>query len=140
MCVSIYFRNQTTKGIWIAKCGGIEPYTIAMDLDLEGTDGKERGEDDTAFEKQNATFALAVSDIVLINMCQESDKGREQASMNPLLKMVFQVVLHSFVPHKMTLLFVIYTKTPFENLEPVVKEDIQKLWDGVPKPKAHNYV
>ncbi|BFG28357.1 hypothetical protein CerSpe_146310 [Prunus speciosa] len=131
-------RNQTTKGIWIAKCVGIEPCTIAMDLDLEGTDGKERGEDDTAFEKRSAIFALAVSDIVLINMCQESDKGLEQAAMNPLLEMVFQVVMHSFVPRKMTLLFVIHTKTPFENLEPVLREDIQKLWDGVPKPQAHN--
>ncbi|PPD78422.1 hypothetical protein GOBAR_DD24649 [Gossypium barbadense] len=45
-------RSQTTKGIWMAKCAGIEPCTI----------------DDTAFEKQSALFALAVSDIVLINM------------------------------------------------------------------------
>ncbi|KAG4990276.1 hypothetical protein JHK87_023733 [Glycine soja] len=59
-------RSQTTKGIWIAKCVGNEPSTIAMDL--EGTDGRERGEDDTAFEKQSALFALAISDIVLINM------------------------------------------------------------------------
>ncbi|PPD74563.1 hypothetical protein GOBAR_DD28526 [Gossypium barbadense] len=36
-------RSQTTKGIWIAHCVGIEPFTIAMDL--EGTDGRERGED-----------------------------------------------------------------------------------------------
>jgi len=36
------FRSQTTKGIWMARCVGIEPFTIAMDL--EGTDGRERGE------------------------------------------------------------------------------------------------
>ena len=42
MCISIYSRSQTTKGVWIAKCVGIEPCTIAMDL--EGTDGRERGE------------------------------------------------------------------------------------------------
>ncbi|THF96852.1 hypothetical protein TEA_022346 [Camellia sinensis var. sinensis] len=59
-------RSQTTKGIWIAKAVGVEPCTIVMDL--EGTDGRERGEDDTTFEKQSALFALAVSDIVLINM------------------------------------------------------------------------
>nr|XP_033515215.1 protein ROOT HAIR DEFECTIVE 3-like isoform X2 [Nicotiana tomentosiformis] len=34
-------RSQTTKGIWIAKAVGIEPLTIVMDL--EGTDGRERG-------------------------------------------------------------------------------------------------
>lgn len=37
-----FYRSQTTKGIWMAHCAGIEPCTIVMDL--EGTDGRERGE------------------------------------------------------------------------------------------------
>ncbi|XP_047326317.1 protein ROOT HAIR DEFECTIVE 3 homolog 1-like [Impatiens glandulifera] len=129
-------RSQTTKGIWMAICAGIEPCTIVMDL--EGTDGRERGEDDTAFEKQSALFALAVSDIVLINMwCH--DIGREQAANKPLLKTVFQVMMRLFSPRKTTLMFVIRdkTRTPLENLEPVLREDIQKIWDSVPKPEAH---
>ncbi|KAJ0981662.1 hypothetical protein J5N97_009917 [Dioscorea zingiberensis] len=129
-------RSQTTKGIWIAKCVGIEPFTIVMDL--EGTDGRERGEDDTTFEKQSALFALAVSDIVLINMwCH--DIGREQAANRPLLKTVFQVMMRLFSPRKTTLLFVIRdkTKTPLERLEPVLREDLQKIWDTVSKPQAH---
>ncbi|KAF8388819.1 hypothetical protein HHK36_025499 [Tetracentron sinense] len=107
-------------------------------MDLEGTDGRERGEDDTAFEKQSALFALAVSDIVLINMwCH--DIGREQAANKPLLKTVFQVMMRLFSPRKTTLLFVIRdkTRTPLENLEPLLREDIQKIWDSVPKPQAH---
>ncbi|CAI9300793.1 unnamed protein product [Lactuca saligna] len=129
-------RSQTTKGIWMAHCAGIEPCTIVMDL--EGTDGRERGEDDTAFEKQSALFALAVSDIVLINMwCH--DIGREHAANKPLLKTVFQVMMRLFSPRKTTLIFVIRdkTRTPLENLEPVLREDIQKIWDSVPKPEAH---
>ncbi|XP_068652161.1 protein ROOT HAIR DEFECTIVE 3-like [Aristolochia californica] len=129
-------RFQTTKGIWMAKCANIEPCTLIMDL--EGTDGRERGEDDTAFEKQSALFALAVSDIVLINMwCH--DIGREQAANKPLLKTVFQVMMRLFSPRKTTLLFVIRdkTKTPLEALEPVLREDIQKIWDNVPKPQDH---
>ncbi|KAH9664991.1 protein ROOT HAIR DEFECTIVE 3 [Citrus sinensis] len=129
-------RSQTTKGIWMARCAGIEPCTLIMDL--EGTDGRERGEDDTAFEKQSALFALAVSDIVLINMwCH--DIGREQAANKPLLKTVFQVMMRLFSPRKTTLMFVIRdkTRTPLENLEPVLREDIQKIWDSVPKPQAH---
>ncbi|XP_068647516.1 protein ROOT HAIR DEFECTIVE 3-like isoform X2 [Aristolochia californica] len=129
-------RSQTTKGIWMAKCANIEPCTLVMDL--EGTDGRERGEDDTAFEKQSALFALAVSDIVLINMwCH--DIGREQAANKPLLKTVFQVMMRLFSPRKTTLLFVIRdkTKTPLEALEPVLREDIQKIWDSVSKPQAH---
>ncbi|GAV84913.1 RHD3 domain-containing protein [Cephalotus follicularis] len=129
-------RSQTTKGIWLARCAGIDPCTLVMDL--EGTDGRERGEDDTAFEKQSALFALAVSDIVLINMwCH--DIGREQAANKPLLKTVFQVMMRLFSPRKTTLMFVIRdkTRTPLENLEPVLREDIQKIWDSVPKPEAH---
>ncbi|XP_059638453.1 protein ROOT HAIR DEFECTIVE 3-like [Cornus florida] len=129
-------RSQTTKGIWLANCAGIEPCTLVMDL--EGTDGRERGEDDTAFEKQSALFALAVSDIVLINMwCH--DIGREQAANKPLLKTVFQVMMRLFSPRKTTLMFVIRDKsrTPLENLEPILREDIQKIWDSVPKPQAH---
>lgn len=40
--IYFYYRSQTTKGVWIAKCIGIEPFTIVMDL--EGTDGRDRGE------------------------------------------------------------------------------------------------
>jgi protein SEY1 len=36
------FRSQTTKGIWMARGVNIEPLTIVMDL--EGSDGRERGE------------------------------------------------------------------------------------------------
>ncbi|KAG4945120.1 hypothetical protein JHK87_041127 [Glycine soja] len=78
--------------------------------------------DDTTFEKQSALFALAISDIVLINMwCH--DIGREQAANKPLLKTVFQVMMRLFSPRKTTMLFVIRDKT--------------KIWDSVPKPDAH---
>ncbi|XP_031250394.1 protein ROOT HAIR DEFECTIVE 3 homolog 2-like [Pistacia vera] len=129
-------RSQTTQGIWIEKCAGIVPFTIAMDL--EGTDGSERGEDDTAFEKQSALFALAIADVVLINMwCH--DIGREHAANKPLLKMVFQVMMRLFKPRKTTLLFVIRdkTKTPLEKLDQTLRREIQKIWDAVPKSEAH---
>lgn len=129
-------RSQTTQGVWLAKAVDIHPQTLI--LDLEGTDGRERGEDETAFEKQSALFALAVSDIVLINMwCH--DIGREQAANKPLLKTVFQVMMRLFTPRKSTLLFVIRdkTKTPLEVLERILREDVQKIWDSVPKPQKH---
>ncbi|RZB97739.1 Protein ROOT HAIR DEFECTIVE 3-like 1 isoform C [Glycine soja] len=48
-------------------------------------------------------------------------------------------MMRLFSPRKTTLLFVIRdkTRTPLENLEPVLREDIQKIWDSVPKPQAH---
>ncbi|CAI5500218.1 unnamed protein product, partial [Closterium sp. Naga37s-1] len=129
-------RRQTTQGIWVAEARGIRPFTLV--LDIEGTDSRERGEDDTTFEKQSSLFALAVADVIIVNMwCH--DIGREQASNKPLLKTVFQVMMRLFSPRKATLLFVIRdkTKTPMETLEPILREDIQKIWQSVPKPQKH---
>ena len=141
-------RNQTTKGIWLAKSSKVaSPTTLVMDL--EGSDGRsgpeaqcllqpvpsgracrsatlllsgtgscgppdllprhmlhailllllsgcvgcrERGEDDTSFERQSSLFALAVADVLLVNMWAK-DVGREAGSGKPLLKTIFQVRL-----------------------------------------------
>lgn len=95
-------RNQTTKGIWFAKSTKInEPVTMVMDL--EGSDGRERGEDDTSFERQSSLFALAVADILLVNMWAK-DIGREAGSGKPLLKTIFQVWnQHHALQHQMRL-------------------------------------
>uniref|UniRef100_A0A3N7HIZ6 GB1/RHD3-type G domain-containing protein n=1 Tax=Populus trichocarpa TaxID=3694 RepID=A0A3N7HIZ6_POPTR len=119
-------RGQTTKGIWIAKCSDIDPFSIAMDF--EGTDSNQRGEDDTAFEKQSTLFALAIADVVLINMWYK-DIGLENAASRPLLKTVFQVMKRLFKPRKKTLLFVLrdHSKTPLEYLKTALLEDIEKV-------------
>ncbi|KAL2527051.1 PPM-type phosphatase domain-containing protein [Abeliophyllum distichum] len=62
VAAALHEAAKKRRGIWMARCVGIEPCTLVMDL--EGTDGRERGEDDTAFEKQSSLFGLAVSDIV----------------------------------------------------------------------------
>ncbi|KAI4354138.1 hypothetical protein L6164_003031 [Bauhinia variegata] len=128
-------RSQTTKGIWLARSPDIKPLTLVMDM--EGTDGSERGEEETAFEKQSALFALSVADAVLINMwCQ--DIGREHAANKPLLRVVFQQVMIQFCnkPRKMTLMFVVRdkTKSPESALEAKLKEDIEKIWDSLLTP------
>ncbi|KAL5711078.1 hypothetical protein ACHQM5_021572 [Ranunculus cassubicifolius] len=85
-------RSQTTKGIWLSKAVDIKPCTIV--IDVEGSDGMERGEDGVLFEKQSALFALAVSDVVLVNMwCHEV--GRENGGGRALLKIVFETPLDS---------------------------------------------
>lgn len=82
-------RHQTTKGVWLARSPKVDEFTTLI-LDLEGSDGRERGEDDTNFERQSALFALAVADVLLINVwCH--DIGREQGSGKPLMKTIFQV-------------------------------------------------
>ena len=81
-------RQQTTQGIWLARAPKIEqPLTLV--LDLEGSDGHERGEDDSSFERQSSLFALAVADVLLVNMWAK-DVGREAGASKPLLKTIFQ--------------------------------------------------
>ncbi|GMH34197.1 hypothetical protein BSKO_02031 [Bryopsis sp. KO-2023] len=134
-------RRQTTKGIWMAKSPKMEELDTII-LDLEGTDGRERGEDDTTFERQSALFALAVSDIVMINIwCH--DIGREHGAGKPLMKTVFQVNLKLFTPspnrRKTVLVFVIRDKsrTPMERLVEVIEQDWDSIWNSIAKPPQY---
>lgn len=134
-------RQQTTKGIWLAASSKVsEPVTLVMDL--EGCDGRERGEDDTSFERQSALFALATADVVLINMWAK-DIGRESGAGKPLLKTVFQVNLKLFTPapgkRKAVLLFVFRdrTRTPLERLVEVWEADLERMWGAIAKPPAY---
>nr|TKR99393.1 hypothetical protein D5086_0000193690 [Populus alba] len=121
-------RGQTTKGIWIAKCSDIDPFTIAMDF--EGTDSNQRGEDDTAFEKQSTLFALAIADVVLINMWYK-DIGLEHAASRPLLKTVFQVMKRLFKPRKKTLLFVLR-----DHSKHFLRSYFLQIWAAVAEPET----
>lgn len=89
-------RQQTTKGIWLANSNKFAK-PVTMVLDLEGSDGRERGEDDTSFERQSSLFALAVADVLLVNMWAK-DIGRETGSGKPLLKTIFQVHAYPSYP------------------------------------------
>mmetsp|Transcript_17254 Transcript_17254/g.51819 ORF Transcript_17254/g.51819 Transcript_17254/m.51819 type:complete len:843 (-) Transcript_17254:172-2700(-) len=135
-------RSQTTKGIWMAASEKIDsPNTLVMDL--EGADGRERGEDDTNFERQSALFALAVADVLLVNIwCH--DVGREQGSGKPLLKTIFQVNLKLFAPDpdrsRTVLLFVFRdkTKTPLSRLVETMEGDLEKMWAAIAKPAQYS--
>lgn len=86
--------GQTTKGVWLSKSTRIaDPTTLVMDL--EGADGSERGEDDTNFERQSALFALAMADVLMINVWSH-DIGREHGSGKPLLRTILQVSWRPF--------------------------------------------
>jgi len=129
-------RSQTTQGIWVSRSHKLEACTLV--LDLEGSDGRERGEDDTAFERQAALFAMAVADVLLVNIwCH--DIGREAGAGKPLMKTILQVHLKLLQDEgkRTHLVFVIRDKskkTPLSSLQAVLKEDLQKMWDSVPKP------
>ncbi|KAI8872586.1 membrane organization and biogenesis-related protein [Ramicandelaber brevisporus] len=126
-------RQQTTKGIWMSKA--IDSNTLIMDV--EGTDGRERGENQD-FERKSALFSLATSEVLIVNMWEHMVGLYNGANMG-LLKTVFEVNLQLFQRKgsaKMLLLFVIrdHVGTPLDNLISTLKTDLERIWDGLAKP------
>lgn len=77
-------------------------------MDVEGTDGRERGEDQD-FERKSALFALATSEVLIVNIW-EHQVGLYQGANMGLLKTVFEVNLQLFVKDsKYVTTFMLYT-------------------------------
>lgn len=100
-------RRQTTKGIWLSKnkkesrSSSDESQKMAdniLVMDVEGTDGRERGEDQD-FERKSALFALATSEVLIVNIW-EHQVGLYQGANMGLLKTVFEVNLQLFIKDK----------------------------------------
>lgn len=83
-------RRQTTKGIWMSRGRGM-PVLV---MDVEGTDGRERGEDQD-FERKSALFSIATSEVIILNLW-EHQVGLYQGANMGLLKTVFEVNLQLF--------------------------------------------
>jgi hypothetical protein len=101
-------RRQTTKGIWLSKnknsssaasisgsTGSTAMAENILVMDVEGTDGRERGEDQD-FERKSALFALATSEILIVNIW-ETQVGLYHGANMGLLKTVFEVNLQLFI-------------------------------------------
>lgn len=139
-------RQQTTKGIWLAHTRKVntaqeldEPVSDLFVLDVEGSDGAERGEDQD-FERKAALFAISVSEVLIVNMW-EQQIGLYQGNNMALLKTVFEVNLSLFGKnhsgHKVLLLFVIRDHvgiTPLTSLRESLVTELEKVWSELNKP------
>jgi hypothetical protein len=128
-------RNQTTKGIWMDRntAGDI------LVFDIEGTDSKERGEQRITFEQTCSLFALAIADVLMINMWT-SDVGRYGASNYGLLKVIFEVNLKLFgQSSSKKLLFVLRDfnegSDNFEGITHEINKDVMVIWNEIYKPE-----
>lgn len=124
-------RQQTTKGIWISRAQESD----ILVMDVEGTDGRERG-DDQDFERKSALFSIATSEVLVVNMW-ESQVGLYNGANMGLLKTVFEVNLQLFQKERSLLLFVIRDHigvTPLDNLRQTIEADLRKMWDALIKP------
>ncbi|KAM0801077.1 protein sey1 [Usnea florida] len=140
-------RRQTTKGIWMSKNKKSHAVTDSkkmadniLVMDVEGTDGRERGEDQD-FERKSALFALATSEVLIVNIW-EHQVGLYQGANMGLLKVVFEVNLELFLKDKKSnprslLFFVIRDHlgtTPLANLRNTLIQDLSRIWSGLNKP------
>ncbi|KAK0557401.1 Dynamin-like GTPase that mediates homotypic ER fusion [Tilletia horrida] len=135
-------RQQTTKGIWM--CRGKDMKVLVMDV--EGSDGRERGEDQD-FERKSALFSMSSAEVLIVNMW-EQQVGLYQGANMGLLKTVFEVNLSLFQaskskqvgPKDKTLLLFILRDhighTPLANLQATILTDLTRLWDGLSKPEG----
>ena len=127
-------RNQTTRGIHLA-------YSLScksLVVDIEGTDSQIRGDDGAAFEQMSALFALAISDVLMVNMWT-SEIGRYKAASVGLLKTIFEVNLKLFGQEgKKRILFVLRDFNDASNNLTILKQQISKtmeeIWDKIKKP------
>jgi hypothetical protein len=141
-------RRQTTRGIWMSKnkrgeVNGQQGKGMAENIlvmDVEGTDGRERGEDQD-FERKSALFALATSEVLIVNMW-EQQVGLYQGANMGLLKTVFEVNLQLFLKNaknitRSLLFFVIRDHlghTPLANLRQTLLQDLERIWSSLSKP------
>ncbi|KAF1353223.1 RHD3/Sey1 [Delphinella strobiligena] len=140
-------RRQTTKGIWMSKNKRDVDETSQrrmaeniLVMDVEGTDGRERGEDQD-FERKSALFALATSEVLIVNIW-EHQVGLYQGANMGLLKTVFEVNLGIFLKSGSTvprslLFFVIRDhigNTPLSNLRATLLADLSRIWSTLTKP------
>ncbi|KAG1467723.1 hypothetical protein G6F56_004249 [Rhizopus delemar] len=128
-------RSQTTKGIWVSRGRGMH----VLVMDVEGTDGRERGEDQD-FERKSALFSMATSEVIILNIW-EHQVGLYQGANMGLLKTVFEVNLQLFQNQSKDHI----GSVPLENLAKTFQADLEKIWSGLSKPegledcKIHDY-
>lgn len=147
-------RQQTTHGIWMgaaeavaSRTDGYAPNLLhILVMDVEGSDGRERGEDQD-FERKAALFALATLEILIVNIW-ENQVGLYQGANMGLLKTVFEVnllliALALLPPHKTMLLFVVRDfvgNTPLDNLATTLVTELHKMWGQLAKPSGTEHL
>ncbi|KAF5317227.1 hypothetical protein D9611_003847 [Ephemerocybe angulata] len=118
-------RQQTTKGIWM--CRGKD--MSAMVMDVEGTDGRERGEDQASASSHTS---IELSLIVPPGLREE---------IRPFLPRFVRSTYCEYVGassrSRTLLLFVIRDHvgaTPLANLQATLIADLNRIWDTLSKP------
>lgn len=129
-------RGQTTQGIWAA----VNQDFNTIVFDVEGTDAKERGDDRFKFEQCSSLFALAMADVLMINMWT-NDIGRYTASNYGVLKIVFEMNLKLFQQESEKKIVIVLRDFDEDNdnqeqLQEYIIGDIKQIWEEIQKPES----
>lgn len=135
-------RSRTTRGVW-AQVSPSSTFNHTLLLDLQGTDSREAGEAGKRFERQVGLLALALSDVLCINLF-EHDVGRLEGSSLSLLQTILELSLElkrgehrsDQHPSRVTLLFIVRDfvpegGTPLPVLSAQLREHVSTVWANV---------
>lgn len=128
-------RGQTTQGIWTA----VNKDFNTVIFDVEGTDAKERGDNRFKFEQCSSLFALAMADVLIMNMWT-TDIGRYTASNYGVLKIVFEMNLKLFQQESAKKLVIVFRDfdencDDKDRLAECIIADIKQIWNEIKKPE-----
>eukprot|EP00177_Eucheuma_denticulatum_P004429 GFKZ01008041.1.p1 GENE.GFKZ01008041.1~~GFKZ01008041.1.p1 ORF type:complete len:556 (-),score=82.90 GFKZ01008041.1:2134-3801(-) len=119
-------RRRTTLGVWAAPA-----VPNLLILDVEGADSRERGEGAVAFQTRTALFALALSDVLLVNMWAH-DVGRYSAANYDLFETVFAHATGLRKGRNRALLVVVVRDVeqdaPVVEIGRVLAIDLRRIW------------
>ena len=122
-------NQQTTEGIWLS----INKDKNVFVMDVEGTDSSERnsnGEKHT-YEQSTSTFALAMSDVFMINLDCDSI-GQYEGCNYDIIEIIFQMNLALFEQKQLKrLLFVVRDFNKDEQNEEAISTRLQKDLEGL---------
>lgn len=129
-------RRRTTLGVWGALADFTPPLVV---LDVEGTDSRERGEGAVAFQARTALLALALSDVVLVNMWAH-DVGRHSAANYDLFETVFAHAPRLRKGDAPVRLVVVVRDcepdAPVHDISRVLTGDLRNIWAALKKPDS----
>ena len=128
-------RSQTTKGIMFSW----DKERKFLIYDVEGIDSRER-RDNKTFENCTSLFALACTDLLIINMWT-FDIGRYTASNLGILSTIFKLYLKLFVVKFVKQICFIFRdyedNQSINNIITMMQSDIFTIWNEIPKPEKY---
>ncbi|EGR28220.1 hypothetical protein IMG5_181490 [Ichthyophthirius multifiliis] len=129
-------KQQTTKGIWVSR----DKEQNVMILDVEGSNSRQRGKGEKGsgfFEKSTALFALAFSQVLILNF-NTLNLGHE--SEFSIIKVIMEMNLRLFKSDQVKQILIVFRdfndeQDDFDIFCKDIRKEIKEIWKEINKPK-----